>query len=166
MLSCMKSDTVICTGRSKDWPSMLWVATLGGIVRKVVFSPDDQSIAACSRDGTMTIFDAKMGVMEMRLRGHTAGVWAIAFSQNGKRLVSGCADCSVIIWDLKTGDIVGQPLTGHSGEVISVAYSSDGCFIASRSWDGEIRIFVVCTGARIYLSSSLYLLRSLPIWAI
>lgn len=54
MLSCMKSDTLICTGQSKDWPSMLWVATLGGIVRHVVFSLDDQSIAACSRDGTIT----------------------------------------------------------------------------------------------------------------
>lgn len=37
MLSCMKSDSLICTGRSKDWPSMLWVATLGGIVRQTVF---------------------------------------------------------------------------------------------------------------------------------
>lgn len=74
-------------------------------------------------------------------------VWAIAFSPNGKRLVSGCADCSVIIWDMKTGDIVGQPLTGYSDEVISVAYSPDGCFIASRSWDGEIRIWDAQSGA-------------------
>lgn len=88
----MKSETLISTGGKKDWPSMLWVDTFGGIVWQVVFSPDDQSITACPRNGTITIFDAKTGVMELELRGHTAGVWAIAFSPNGKRLVCGCAD--------------------------------------------------------------------------
>ena len=146
MLSCMKSDTLISTGRNKNWPSMLWVATLGGTVWQVVFSPDDQTIAACSRDHTITIFDAKTGVLETKLRGHTDGVRSIAFSPNGIRLASGSADRSVFIWDLKTGDIVGKPLNGHSGEVTSVVYSPDGRFIASRSQVSEIRTWDAQSG--------------------
>lgn len=120
---------------------MLWICTLGESVYQIVFSPDDQTVVACSGDGNITIFDTKSGVQERRLRGHTAAVLTIAFSPSGKQLASGSADRSVIIWDLKTGGIVGKPLTGHSGTVTSVAYSPDGRFIASRSWDGEIRIW-------------------------
>lgn len=81
---------------------------LGGDVWQVIFSVDNKTIAACSGDGTITIFDAKTGVVEMKLQGHDGAVWAVAFSPNGKQLVSGSADRSVIMWDLQTGDTVGS----------------------------------------------------------
>lgn len=137
----MQSNALIASGRNKVWPSMLWTYILGGSVYQIVFSPNDQTVAACSGDNSITIFDAKTGVLEMRLRGHTAGVCTISFSPDGKRLASGSADESVIIWDSQSGEIVGKPLTGHSDTVTSVAYSPDGRFIASRSQDGEIRIW-------------------------
>lgn len=71
---------------------MLWTHALGVSISQVVFSPDDKSIAACSDDGNITIFDSKTGVVGLRLQGHTAAVWTIAFSPDGKRLASGHAD--------------------------------------------------------------------------
>lgn len=41
---------------------------------------------------------------------------------------------------------LGLPL-GHNGEVYSVAYSPDGRFLASGSWDGTVKIWGVTTGA-------------------
>lgn len=147
MLSCIKSDSLIAIGRDEDWPSTLWMYTLGGGVDQIIFSPDNKSIAACSLDGNISIFDVKTGVLEMRLRGHNAAVHSIAFAPDGKRLVSGSADSAVIIWDLQTGDVVGKPLIGHFGKVTSVVYSPDGRFIASR--DETIRIWDAQSGTAI-----------------
>ena len=37
------------------------------------------------------------------------------------------------LWDADTGQPVGDPLTGHTGAVYSVAFSPDGTRIASGS---------------------------------
>ena len=37
------------------------------------------------------------------LTGHSDGVWSVAFSPNGTRIVSGSADKLVKIWDTETG---------------------------------------------------------------
>lgn len=44
---------------------------------------------------------------------------------------------------------MGERLTGHPDEVTPVAYSPDGRFITSRSWDGEIRIWDTKSGVAI-----------------
>jgi len=37
------------------------------------------------------------------LTGHSGGVWAVAFSPDGDRVVSGSKDRLVKIWDIETG---------------------------------------------------------------
>jgi WD40 repeat protein len=47
----------------------------------------------------------------------------VAFSPDGKRIASGSWDKTVRMWDADSGHPFGQPLTGHSGQVTSVALS-------------------------------------------
>src|SRR5262249_35025557 len=85
------------------------------------------------------------------LKGHTGVVLSVAFSPDGKRLVSGSEDQTVKVWDAHTGQ---QPLTlkGHTSWVNSVAFSPDGTRIASGSWDhlhktpGEVKVWDAQTG--------------------
>ena len=42
----------------------------------------------------------------------------VAFSPDGKRIVSGSGDKTVRVWDATTGQPIGQPLTGHTEPVI------------------------------------------------
>ncbi|KIJ91548.1 hypothetical protein K443DRAFT_47094, partial [Laccaria amethystina LaAM-08-1] len=59
------------------------------------------------------------------LKGHTDLVTSVAFSPDGKQIVSGSNDKSVRVWDASTGDEL-NVLKGRTGLVRSFAFSPDG----------------------------------------
>ena len=71
---------------------------------------------------------------------------SVAFSPDGKTLASGSYDNTIILWDVETGEPIGQPLTGHASWVTSVAFSPDGRTLASGSHDKTIILWNVETG--------------------
>ncbi|MCV6636980.1 caspase family protein [Candidatus Albibeggiatoa sp. nov. NOAA] len=79
------------------------------------------------------------------LYGHTDQIYSMAFSPNNQVLASGSWDNTVRLWDVATGQTLGQPLTGHSSSVISVAFSPDGKTLASGSVDNTVRLWDVET---------------------
>ncbi|KIO10424.1 hypothetical protein M404DRAFT_129403, partial [Pisolithus tinctorius Marx 270] len=83
------------------------------------------------------------------LHGHTSGVTSVAFSPDGKRIVSGSWDKTVRVWDAERGVQLGSPLEGHTSEVISVAFSPDGKRIVSGSRDKTVRAWDVEGGVQI-----------------
>ncbi|KAJ6592977.1 WD40-repeat-containing domain protein, partial [Mycena capillaripes] len=81
------------------------------------------------------------------LEGHTSDVRSVAFSPDGKRIVSGSHDSTVRIWDAETGAALREPLEGHTDWVGSVAFSPDGKRIVSGSDDKTVCIWDAETGA-------------------
>ena len=65
----------------------------------------------------------------------------MAFSPDGQRIVSGSADKTVRLWNADTGQPIGDPLTGHTDFVYSVAFSPDGQHIVSGSYDKTLRLW-------------------------
>ena len=55
------------------------------------------------------------------LTGHTNLVRSVAYSPDGRYIVSGSDDRTIRIWDALTQRQIGNPLTGHTNSVISVA---------------------------------------------
>jgi WD40 repeat protein len=72
-------------------------------------------------------------------------VSSLAYSPDGKFVVSGSADSSIKIWDLEKGRET-FTLPEHEGPVRSVAYSPDGKRIVSGSADYTVRLWDAGTG--------------------
>jgi len=83
--------------------------------------------------------------LKRELKGHTAVVWAVAFSPDGKLLASAGADGAIILWDTKTWEHK-EPLRGHTGDVYSLSFSPDGQTLASAGKDKTIKLWNTRTG--------------------
>lgn len=79
------------------------------------------------------------------LIGHGDKVLSVKFSPDGKTVVSGYVDGSIILWDVQTGDCI-RILEGHEEGVYLVCFSFDGQEIVSASYDGNIKIWDVHSG--------------------
>ena len=120
------------------------------ISERVAFSPDGTRLAALV--GTqIQFFDAGSGNKLFALSGHTGKVRALAFSADGRRLVSGGDDRLVKFWDLAAGKEVFSG-SGHTGAVSDVAFSPGKDQVVScgvgpdGTARGEIRLWNAADG--------------------
>ena len=115
-------------------------------VLTVAYSPDGQTLASSgSSDGTIQLWNVENGTHTKTLKGHTDTVSTLAFSPDGKTLVSGSEDDTLRMWDTNTGRML-RKLSGHSNDVKSMAFSRDGKMIASGGKDASVRLWDTETG--------------------
>jgi WD40 repeat protein len=128
-------------------------------VNSAAFSPDGKTIVSgsggnyepwgeFSRDNTLRLWNAATGQELRVLSGHSSFVLSVAFSPDGRTIVSGSADKTVKLWDAATGREI-RTITGHSGDVNSVAFSPDGKTIVSGSEDKTLKLWDAATGREI-----------------
>jgi len=84
--------------------------------------------------------------------GHTDEIRAVAFSPDGKYVLTGSADTTIKLWDAVTGKPV-RTFKGHTAEISSIAFSPDGRYIVSASADTTAKVWNVTTGEEIYTLS-------------
>ena len=108
------------------------------------FLPSKSIMAGCLLDRFPGIAQVAIGQhddwprSQQVLQGHEGFVMTVAFSPDGRHIVSGSDDMTVQLWDAQTGAQVGNPLQGHTDSVMSVAFSPDGRHIVSGSYDRTI----------------------------
>ena len=115
-------------------------------VISVSFSPDGNTLASGSADGTIGLWDARSGTHIRTLTGHTGDVESVSFSPDGNTLASGSWDDTIGLWDVSLGTHI-RTLTGHTGDVESVSFSPDGWTLASGSRDGTILLWELLPAA-------------------
>lgn len=111
-----------------------------GAVHTLMFSPDGKSLAVA--EGAMVrLFDLGSGQTIRTFRGPSR---CFAFSPDGKSMAS-ASDETVRSWDVATGQLL-HIYTGHQTSVNRVAFSTDGCFLASASHDRTVKVWYFVTG--------------------
>lgn len=111
-------------------------------VGRVAVSRDGSLVAAASQDGTARVFRYETFAPVSPFLVHSGPVNGLAFSPDGKRIVTGSSDATVKVWSV-TGALLakydvetGQP-GGYEG-VNDVAWSSDGKTISYVRGDGTL----------------------------
>jgi WD40 repeat protein len=80
--------------------------------------------------------------------GHSASITSIAFSLDGRYVLSGSKDHTVKLWDVFLGREI-RAFKGHSDVVSAVAFIPKSRLIISGSWDNTLKIWDATTGEEI-----------------
>lgn len=136
-----------------DGAAYFWDAATGEEVRTfpgqggdAVFSPDGTRVASNGGpDFKARIWDAATGETLHELSGHTDFIPRIAYSPDGKYVLTGSVDQTARVWDAVTGEMV-HVLSVPGYAVSSVAFSPDGKYAATGSDDHIARIWDVASG--------------------
>jgi WD40 repeat protein len=78
--------------------------------------------------------------LHKRFKGHTKWVDSLAWTPDGKILVSGSGDKTIRVWDAATRKTIAR-LEGHTAQVRAVAISADGRLLASKADDYTVALW-------------------------
>jgi len=110
----------------------------------LAFSSDGTRLAAASSDGTLNVWQVAAS-RPLHLY-NASGATTLAFSPDGNRL-AGVAGATLTIWDGWTGQTLQTlALTGHTGQITSVAFSPDGARLVTGSADRRAIVWDIATG--------------------
>ena len=140
----------IVTG-SMDQTAKVWDADTGKelftfrghdtMVNSVAFSPDSQRIVS-GGDDTAKVWEAASGKELLYLTGQSQ---AVAFSPDGRGIVTGDSAGVAKVWEAQSG-VQLLVFKGHNGWIWTMAYSPDGQRILTGSTDQTARLWDAASG--------------------
>jgi WD40 repeat protein len=124
-----------------------------GWALSVAFAPDGKTLAQTNwDDGTLGLWDLAGGKESLVLSKHASPeVHHVAYSQDGKQIVSTGYDGSVRVWEADTGKLKEKFMYHVGGSYVAV-FSPDGKRVASGGRDGKVQMWNIITGKNVWES--------------
>ncbi len=114
---------------------------------QLAVSPTEPLLAVCTdgnffgERGSVLLYDYQRG---LQLRCLTNSGDRMAFSADGKLLVTGSAGGCVTVWDVASGHVVSQ--LREVGGIASLVVSPQGLLAATEFWSGDVRLWDLASG--------------------
>ncbi len=133
------------------------VATKGHTngVTSLAFSPDGKTLASASgildgktdrwKAGEVKLWEVATGRERDILQEHESLITALAFTPDGKKLVTVGEDRSIVLWDVETGQDSTRSLV-HLGSITALAVSPDSKLLATAGADRTVKLWSLPSG--------------------
>lgn len=129
--------------RRNNFETNIEVARVASRVKALALSPDGRYLAGGSESGSVYLWDLENDNEEKSLYIKDGEpVHAISFSKDGKIIAIGDQEGDIILWDMVEGKQI-RRLTGHSAKITDLEFSNDNTLLASTSFDGTARVWVM-----------------------
>jgi WD40 repeat protein len=92
------------------------------------------------------LWDAATGQAEKTFTGHMGTITSVAFSPDGKKILTGSGDKTANLWNVGTGQAE-KTFKGHAASVSAVAFSPDGKKVLTGSVDRTAKLWDVQSDA-------------------
>ncbi|KAG0708301.1 WD40-repeat-containing domain protein [Suillus ampliporus] len=155
---CFSPDGIRLASGSMDSTVIIWNAMTGAIVAtlhhhssvySVAFSPDGLKVASGSADCAIWVWHTEYAQLLCKINAHEHWVRSVVWSPDCQQLISASYDRTVKFWNPSTALQIGQPCTGHTDSINSLAISFDGSFIATAADDKTVRLWCTKTHKQI-----------------
>jgi WD40 repeat protein len=116
------------------------------------FSPDGNYLIVVFKNNIPGLYAYALNLatgIPVILKGHKAQINNLAFSSDGKKLLTASEDKTIICWDYTTGKVLNS-FNGHNNSVNVVRFSKDDQYIVSASDDNFLKVWKVDDGKLIY----------------
>ncbi|KAK3842536.1 MAG: WD40-repeat-containing domain protein [Linnemannia gamsii] len=136
-----------------------------GTIHTVRYSSNGSSIFSGSQDRTVRQWDSLTGeyMPGSGLFQLKENFRLMVLSPDGHWIATSCSDSTIRLWNRQSNSAPELTLSGHSKNVIGIAYSPCGRWIASCSWDKTVRLWDICSRDIAEVSLQEHILAELPV---
>lgn len=130
------------------WDTTTWhqqrSLSFEGEVWDIEFSPDETLLAVCGTNGIIELYQTDEWELTHSIKAHDMTAKGLAFTPDGKTLISGSRNHDIAYWDTATWQELRRFIAHDT--VQHIAASADGRWLASGGSDGLAKVWNVTSG--------------------
>ncbi|MFD2513783.1 WD40 repeat domain-containing protein [Pontibacter locisalis] len=131
----------ICVLNSESFELKTIIRKSDQSVRCLAYNTFSDELAAGYSDNTVRVFDAGSLDLKYELKSHTNSVFTVAYSPDGKLLLTGGRDAHLRVWEVEQEYKERGYLIAHMYTINHITYSPDGTHFATCSMDKSIKLW-------------------------